>query len=200
MNPTLPAKLALLALLLPAVAMAKSTDRNQPMTIESNDQSGNMLDDDGKIRYSGNVVIVQGTLQIHASTADVFRKAGDIDRVVLTGKQATLKQELDDGSPMDAVADNIDYKVGTDTVVLTGNYRMTSPKGTNAGQRMVYNTKTGDMQGGGDGSRVHTVIQPKNPAPAATPAAGAKPATKPAAKPAATTPAKPATPPKQGGQ
>lgn len=200
MNPTLPAKLALLALLLPAVAMAKSSDRNQPMTIDSANQSGNMLDDNGKIRYAGNVVIVQGTLEIHADTADLFRANGEIDRVVLTGKQATLKQQLDDGSPMDAVADNIDYKVGTDTVVLTGNYRMTSPKGTNAGQRMVYNTKTGDMQGGGDGTRVRTVIQPKNPAPAGAPAAGAKPASKPAAKPAATTPAKPATPAKQGGQ
>lgn len=199
MNRTLPAKLALLALLLPSLAMAKSTDRNQPMDITSANQSGNMLDDNGKIRYTGNVVIIQGTLEIHADTADLFRKDGDIDRVVLTGKQATLKQELDDGSPMDAVADNIDYKVGTDTVVLTGNYRMTSPKGTNAGQRMVYNTKTGDMQGGGDGTRVHTVIQPKNAAPAGAPAAGAKPAAKPAVKPAAT-PAKPTTPAKQGGQ
>ncbi|NYF20202.1 lipopolysaccharide export system protein LptA [Xanthomonas sp. JAI131] len=193
MNRTLPAKLALLALLLPALAMAKSSDRNQPMDITSASQSGNMLDDNGKIRYTGNVVIIQGTLEIHADTADLFRKDGDIDRVVLTGKQATLKQQMDDGSPMDAVADNIDYKVGTDTVVLTGNYRMTSPKGTNAGQRMVYNTKTGDMQGGGDGTRVHTVIQPKNAAPAG--AAGAKPAAKPAA-----TPAKPTTPAKQGGQ
>ncbi|MDQ1092548.1 lipopolysaccharide export system protein LptA [Xanthomonas sacchari] len=194
MNRTLPAKLALLALLLPALAMAKSSDRNQPMDITSASQSGNMLDDDGKIRYTGNVVIIQGTLEIHADTADLFKKNGDIDRVVLTGKQATLKQELDDGSPMDAVADNIDYKVPTDTVILTGNYRMTSPKGTNAGQRMVYNTKTGDMQGGGDGTRVHTVIQPKNAAaaPAAAPANNAKPAAKPAAAPA-----KPA---KQGGK
>lgn len=197
MNRMLPAKLALLALLLPTLALAKSTDRNQPMDIKSDAQDGNMMADDGKVRFFGNVVIIQGTLEIHADTADLFRKNGDIDRVVLTGKQATLKQELDDGSPMDAVADNIDYKVPTDTVILTGNYRMTSPKGTNAGQRMVYNTKTGDMQGGGDGTRVHTVIQPKNAgaAPAATPASGAKPAAKPAA-----TPAKTAKPAKQGGQ
>ncbi|MBN6101798.1 lipopolysaccharide transport periplasmic protein LptA [Xanthomonas sp. CFBP 8703] len=193
MNPTLPAKLALLALLLPALAMAKSSDRNQPMDIKSDKQDGNMLADNGQVHYWGNVVIIQGTLEIHADKADLFLKNGDIDRVVFSGKQATLKQELDDGSPMDAVADNIDYKVPTDTVVLTGNYRMTSPKGTNAGQRMVYNTKTGDMQGGGDGTRVHTVIQPKNAAPAG--AAGAKPAAKPAA-----TPAKPTTPAKQGGQ
>ncbi|WP_369916045.1 lipopolysaccharide transport periplasmic protein LptA [Xanthomonas sp. NCPPB 3005] len=195
MNRTLPAKLALLALLLPALAMAKSSDRNQPMDIKSNASDCNLIDDNGKCHLSGNVVIIQGTLEVHADTADIFRKNGDIDRVLLKGKQATLKQEMDDGSPMDGVADNIDYTMSNDTVILTGNYRMTSPKGTNAGQRMVYNTKTGDMQGGGDGTRVHTVIQPKNAAPADAPAAGAKPAAKPAA-----TPAKPTTPAKQGGQ
>ncbi|KAB7778714.1 lipopolysaccharide transport periplasmic protein LptA [Xanthomonas sp. LMG 12460] len=197
MNRMLPAKLALLALLLPTLALAKSSDRNQPMDIKSDASDCNMIDDNGKCHLSGNVVIIQGTLEVHADTADIFRKNGDIDRVLLKGKQATLKQLMDDGSPMDGVADNIDYTMSNDTVILTGNYRMTSPKGTNAGQRMVYNTKTGDMQGGGDGTRVHTVIQPKNAgaAPAGTPANGAKPAAKPAA-----TPAKPAKPAKQGGQ
>lgn len=200
MNRTLPAKLALLALLLPAAAMAKTSDRNQPMNIDANSNDCNLTNDNGKCRFAGNVVITQGTLEIHADTADIFQSNGEVDRVVLNGKQATLKQELDDGSPMDAVADNLDYKVSTDTIVLTGNYRMTSPKGTNAGQRMVYNTKTGNMQGGGDGTRVRTVIQPKNPAPAS----GAKPAAKPAAAPAKTpagkTPAKTTAPASQGGQ
>jgi lipopolysaccharide export system protein LptA len=31
---------------------------------------------------------------------------------------------------------------------------------------MVYNLRTGQMQSGGDGSRVRTVIQPKSPVPA----------------------------------
>ncbi|MRH02302.1 lipopolysaccharide transport periplasmic protein LptA [Xanthomonas sontii] len=187
MNRMLPAKLALLALLLPTLALAKSTDRNQPMDINSDASDCNLIDDNGKCHLSGNVVITQGTLEVHADSADIFRKNGEIDRVLLKGKQATLKQEMDDGSPIDGVADNIDYTVSNDTVILTGNYRMTSPKGTNAGQRMVYNTKTGNMQGGGDGTRVHTVIQPKNPVPAN----GAKSAVKPV--PAAGKP-------KQGGQ
>ncbi len=166
MNRMLPAKLALIALLLPAAAMAKTSDRNQPMTIDSTAQEGDMLSDNGKVRFSGNVVITQGTLEIHADTADIFQKNGQTDRVVLHGKQATLKQQMDDGSTMNGVADNIEYKVADEIIILTGNYSVTSPKGTNAGQRMVYNTKTGNMQSGGDGSRVRTVIQPKNPAAA----------------------------------
>ncbi|CAD0327967.1 MULTISPECIES: lipopolysaccharide transport periplasmic protein LptA [Xanthomonas] len=183
MNRMLPANLMLLALLLPMAALAKTSDRNQPMTIDSTRQDGNMLDDNGVIRYSGNVVIVQGTLEIHAETADLHRKNGEIDRVILGGKQATLKQEMDDGSLMNGQADNIEYKVGEEIIVLTGNYSIKSPKGSNAGQRMVYNTKTGNMQSGGDGSRVRTIIQPKTAAPAA-----ATPAPAPAAKPAAAKP------------
>lgn len=170
MNPMLPSKPALLALLLalaPAFAQAKTTDRDQPMTIDSATQEGNMLDDNGKVRFSGNVVIVQGSLEVHADTADVFRKNGEADRVVLTGKQATLKQQMDDGTWMNGRADNIEYKIADDTIVLTGNYHMESAKGSNAGERMVYNTKSGNMQSGGDGTRVRTVIQPKSKTPAA---------------------------------
>ncbi|WP_017166978.1 lipopolysaccharide transport periplasmic protein LptA, partial [Xanthomonas phaseoli] len=119
--------------------------------------------------------------------ADIFQKNGQTDRVVLNGKQATLKQEMDDGAMMHGQADNIEYKVADEIIILTGNYKVDSPKGTNAGQRMVYNTKTGNMQSGGDGSRVRTIIQPKTAAPGAA-APAAAPATNPtpaAAKPAA---------------
>jgi len=162
----LAALVALTALLLPLSVLAKSTDRNQPMNLEAASQDCNLLDDNGKCRFTGNVVITQGTLEIHADTADIFRKNGDIYRVVLTGRQATLKQIMDDGSPMNAKADNIEYLVTQNTIILTGNYTIDSPKGSNAGQRMVYNTETGNMQSGGDGTRVRTVLQPKTPAPA----------------------------------
>lgn len=167
MNRLSPAKLACLAvLLLPFAASAKTSDRNQPMNIDAASSDCNLIDDDGKCRFTGNVVITQGTLEIHADAADLYRVGGEADRVVLTGKPATMKQQMDDGSPMNARADNIEYKVREDTIILTGNYSIESPKGSNAGQRMVYNTKTGNMQSGGDGTRVRTVIQPKTPAAA----------------------------------
>ncbi len=171
MNPMLPAKLAsitlLATLLAPGMAWAKSSDRNQAMTIDSTNSDCNMVGDNGKCRFSGNVVITQGTLEIHADTADVIQKNGETERVVLTGKQATLKQQMDDNTWMNARADNLDYNVATEVIVLTGNYKVESERGTNAGQRMVYNTRSGAMQSGGDGTRVRTVIQPKNKAPAA---------------------------------
>lgn len=161
--------LAALLLALPALAVAKSSDRDQPMTIDSDTNNCDMLGNDGKCRFTGNVVIVQGTLEVHADVADIYQKNGQTDRVVLTGKQATLKQQMDDGTWMNGRADNIEYKVNDDIVILTGNYFVQSEKGTNAGQRMVYNTQSGNIQSGGDGSRVRTVIQPKSKTAAPAP-------------------------------
>ena len=170
MNPMLPAKLAstalLAAALVPALAWGKATDRNQPTDIVS-DSNNCSFADNGKCRFNGNVVITQGTLEIHADTADLIRKDGEIERVLLSGKQATLKQQMDDGTWMDARADGMDYNINSEVIVLTGNYRIESERGSSSGQRMTYNTRSGNMQSGGDGTRVRTVIQPRNKAPAA---------------------------------
>ena len=169
-----------LGLLVPSAAFAKSTDRNEDMHIDSGAQSGT-LTGDGKTVLSQGVIITQGTLDLRSSEAEIYLKDGEAVRVVFTGKQAKMKQQLDDGTWMDALADRIDYDIKTEIITLTGNYKVTSARGTNAGQRMVYNTRTGEMNFGGDGSRVRTVIPPKNKTPAA-----------PAAQPKATTPAQPA--------
>lgn len=161
MNLPLPAKFALIALLLPGLALARSSDRNQPMNLDAATFDCNLADENGKCRFTGNVVIEQGTLHITADTADVYRRNGETSRVVLTGNQATLRQQMDDGTPMTATANTMDYTISNETIVLTGNYKVESPRGTNSGQRMTYNMATGNMTSGGDGSRVRTVLQPK---------------------------------------
>ena len=166
MNPLRAASLTLLAVaaLAPALAPARTSDRNQPMTLDSDSSDCNQADAAGKCVFSGNVVIVQGTLDIRAGRAEVLRRNGEIDQVILTGKQATMKQQMDDGSMMNASADRIVYEVGREVLTLTGNFKIESPRGSNSGQKMVYNMATGQMQSGGDGTRVRTVIQPKTAA------------------------------------
>ncbi|MDR1074750.1 MAG: lipopolysaccharide transport periplasmic protein LptA [Xanthomonadaceae bacterium] len=163
------AKFALLAsVLLPALAMARTSDRNQPMTIDA-DRSDCSLINDGTCTFSGNVVILQGTLDIRASNAEIHRRNGEVSKIVLTGSQVRMKQVGDDGAPLDAVADQVEYDTLNEDITLIGNYTVKSPRGDNRGERMTYNTRNGQMQSGGDGSRPRTTIMPKNPAPA-TPA------------------------------
>ncbi len=178
MNPRPSASALVLAALLAAAtgpgaaaAWAKSSDRNQPMYLDSDHQEGS-VDGSGVNVWTGNVVVRQGTLDIRAQRAELHQRNGDPARAVFTGKQVQLKQEMDDGTPIEMAADRVDYDLTTETVTLTGNYTVKSPRGSSTGQRLVYNLNSGNIQSGGDGSRVRTVIQPRSantPPPAKQP-------------------------------
>ncbi len=162
MNPSPRASfLVLIALSMAGPAWAKSSDRKQAMTIDSGGQSGS-IEGSGTTVLSGGVVVRQGTLNVRSERGEITMRDNEIARVVFTGSPATLKQQMEDGSPMSATANRIDYDTINEVVTFTGNYTVKSPKGSNSGQKMVYNLRTGNMQSGGDGSRVRTVIQPKN--------------------------------------
>ena len=160
---SLPTLAVLAAALAAAPAWAKSSDRNQPMDLTSNTQDCMLADDGGPCVFTGNVRIVQGTLDVRADKADVRRGGGDIRRVILTGSPAQLKQELDDGGIIDASANTVDYDLQTETVVFTGNARIDQAgRGSMSGGRIVYNMATGRVQGGGqDGGQIRTRILPK---------------------------------------
>lgn len=147
-------------MLVPAFAWAKSSDRNQPILLDSDHQEG-VMDGNSTNVWTGNVTLKQGTLDISAQRADLTRRDGDPSKAVFTGSPVKLRQQQDDGTWMDATANKIEYDMASEVITLIGNYTVKSPRGSNSGQRMVYNTKTGNMQSGGDGSRVKTIIMPK---------------------------------------
>ena len=154
-----------LALLIAGPALAKSTDRNQPMDIAA-DRTDAILTDDGDARLAGNVVITQGTLNVNADNALVTRKNGDIDEVVLTGAPATLSQLNDNGERMTAKASKIVYTLSTDLIVMTGGVVVDQPRGNLRGEMIKYDLTTGRLDGGGGGGRVKMRILPKTTKPA----------------------------------
>ncbi|MEL1263655.1 lipopolysaccharide transport periplasmic protein LptA [Pseudoxanthomonas putridarboris] len=148
-------------LLAPATVLAKSSDRNQDMILDSNRTEG-VLDGNSTTTWIGNVNLKQGTLEISAERAELTQRNGDPSHAVFTGKQVKMRQQLDDGGWMDAQADRVEYNMASETITFIGNYTVKSDRGSNTGQRMVYNTVTGNIQSGGDGTRVRTVIKPKS--------------------------------------
>ena len=161
MNPILRASFLVGALLLaPSVVLAKSSDRNQPMSLDTGHQVGTM-EGSGTITMSGGVIVQQGSLDIRSQTGVVTMKNDEITRVVFTGSPVTLKQQMEDGSMMNATANRIEYDLVNEIVTFIGNYTVKTPKGSNSGQKLVYNLRSGNMESGGDGTRVKTVIQPK---------------------------------------
>jgi lipopolysaccharide export system protein LptA len=169
--PALLAATTVAGTLLAGAAFARDSDRNQPMDIESDRQEGT-LDGNSINTLTGNVVIKQGSLDIRAARADIHQRGGEVVRAVLTGSQAVLKQQMEDGSPMTAKADRIDYDMSTDVIVLTGSYTVTTPRGSTTGQRLTYDLKSGRVESGGDTGRVKMTIQPSAARKATAPAPG----------------------------
>ena len=164
MNPILRASFLAGALLLaPTLALAKASDRNQPMSLDAGHQVGS-LEGNGIITMSGGVIVQQGSLDIRSQTGVITMKNDEITRVVFTGAPVTLKQQMEDGGLMTATANRIDYDLVNEIVTFTGDYTVKTAKGSNSGQKLVYNLRTGNMESGGDGTRVKTVIQPKSAA------------------------------------
>lgn len=166
------ATLAFFALLAcTTAALGRTSDRNQPMDAESNANTCT-LGDAGQCVMTGNVRISQGSLNIDAAKAIVFRAGGDVSRALLSGAPVVLKQQMDDGTPMTARANNVDYNLKSEIVIFTGDVQLDQPRGTMSGQRVVYNLKTGSIDSGGEGKgRVKMRILPRNAPPAQTPAA-----------------------------
>jgi len=150
-------------------ALAKSTDRQQPMDLSAANMDA-LLSDDSVSTLEGSVSIRQGTLEVDADRAEVHRKAGEIDRIVLTGSPARLRQVSDQGEPMDASAAQVVYTMSSEVMVLTGNVVINQPRGNLRGETVKYDINTGRLDGGGDGQRVSMRILPKAAAPAPAPA------------------------------
>ena len=157
-----PAATSLLILCLAASGqvLAKSTDRSQPMDIDA-DRTDALLGDDAVSVLEGNVKIRQGSLEVDADRAEVHRRAGDIDRIVLTGAPARLRQVSDTGEPMDARARQVTYTLASEVMVLTGGVVIEQPRGNLRGETIKYNVDTGRLDGGGDGQRLSLRILPK---------------------------------------
>ena len=170
MTRTAASLLLLAAAMVASVASAKTSDRNQTLSTESDTSDCRMVDNAPCI-LAGNVHITQGTLDIRSARADFTISDGEIRVARLTGSPVRMSQELDDGGRMNATASRIDYDLGQDTITLTGNAAIQQPgQGSISGERIVYNTRTGQIQGGGEGGRVRLQFEPRNKA--ATPPAG----------------------------
>jgi len=164
--------LAVLASACSMGAQARTSDRNQPMDIEASHQVCGFGAND-TCTLTGNVTIVQGSLNVVAAKAVIEQSGGDPSRALLSGG-VTLRQTMDDGNQINATSSNVDYNLKTEVVVFTGNVEIVQRRGTLNGQRVVYNMKTGQVESGGAGNgRVKMRILPKSAQAAPKPVAPA---------------------------
>jgi lipopolysaccharide export system protein LptA len=166
---------ALLLLCLPVLAHALASDRNQPVTIESD--KATYKEKEGISTYQGNVHLSQGTLKLHGDTLTVYTTDDHIEKAILTGNPATGVQRPDNADvDQHAEAQRIEYQAASGLMILTGNARVWQTDGRELrSEKIIYNITTNTVDAGGNtaSDRVHITLQPK-------PAEQASPAEKPA--------------------
>jgi len=161
--------------MLPALVLAKQSDRQQPMNFAAKHTDAynapNTI-----TTLTGNVKITQGTLLLTGDVAKIYLDANSaISRVVVTGKPAHIQQLDDNGNLMTGNAAQLDYDNIHQIAVLTGQAAVKQQgRGEFHGDKLTYNTANSQITGdsGGDGL-VHGVFLPK---PATTSSPGGKPA------------------------
>lgn len=150
-------------------ALAESADRDKPIDLEADTVK---VDDAKQIStYSGNVILTQGTLVIHADKLIVREDKEGFQHSTSLGNPTTFKQKREGKNEyMEGSAQRIEYNGRMDKVqlytkawvkrgedIVHGDYIMYDANAEYA--EVIGGTKTKD---GSSSGRVRAIIQPKN--------------------------------------
>jgi lipopolysaccharide export system protein LptA len=152
---------ALLLLLLPCQLWALATDRDQPIEVEADELEVRDLE---KISiYLGNVVVVQGSLELNADRMVIhFDQDNELRLIELTGTPATFRQLDDEQQEIKGKALQIDYTQSESLVELRESARIDHAGDTIESDLIRINTENGSLHAGSSESdkRVKMLIQP----------------------------------------
>jgi len=122
-------------------ALALSSDRDQPITIEADQAEA---DDARRVTvYRGKVVIDQGTLRITGETVTIYYdEQGELAKMVSVGAPARFRQ-LPDGEKeyRKAHAQRMEYYAKKDLIILLGDAEYGQGQDRLAAARIVYDSR-----------------------------------------------------------
>ncbi|MGD2137208.1 MAG: lipopolysaccharide transport periplasmic protein LptA [Gammaproteobacteria bacterium] len=152
-----------LLLCLPLQAWGLSSDRDQPIHIESD--KATFKEKAGISTYTGNVQLRQGTLIMHGDEMTVQLNEGRIEKIVLVGNPATYVQRPD-GKDTDrhAQAEQIEYYTDNERLILIDAARIWQPGAEDfRSDRIVINLEQDTVNAGGGSTqdRVRITLPPK---------------------------------------
>ena len=143
-------------------AVALEGDRDQPIEVEADKLE--IRDDENISIYSGNVSLVQGSMQFRSDKMVIhFNDVNEIQLMEMTGKPATFRQLDKDNKELLGRAERLDYHEPRSLLVFTGNARFDNDGNTIEGSSIQVNTETDSIEAKSDKAddRVRVVIQPK---------------------------------------
>jgi lipopolysaccharide export system protein LptA len=154
--------LLLISLFISTASFALSTDKDQPVEVEAD--SFTLDDAKGITTYAGDVIIVQGSMEIKADKITIRSANGKTDKVVATGKPVKFQQQPDgDKALVRGEANQFDYLLSKDTLVLAGNATLWQDGSTFSSDRIEYDSKRSVIKAGaqsGGSKRVKIILEP----------------------------------------
>ena len=158
--------LLLSASLLSQTAVALTSDRDQPITIEAD--SAYVDDVQGITIYTGNAIIVQGTLNINADKVKVIMSDSEVVQIIASTDSASKglahyeQMPEDDEALVSADAKIITYFIQEERLHLTGDAHLQQTQDKFSGELLYYDMTTGVVElKGGKAGRVAITLQPK---------------------------------------
>lgn len=148
--------------ILPASVWALSSDVEKPVNIEADTVMFN--NEKGVADYQGNVIILQGSLEIRADKVNIQAPDHEIVSIVATGKPVKMQQTMDDGQQVKGQGNTIRYQVKGKKIVLTGNAKLEQGKDVISNNHITYLPGSGELKAGGkkNSGRVKAVFHPSN--------------------------------------
>jgi len=114
----------------------------------------------GLTRFSDNVRIQRGAMEVNADEGVVHQTDGRYTLIELFGSPTTWRDRLDDGSVVAGSAAQIRYDVTENVVRLTGNARLTHEQGEFTGEELTYDLDTESLTGRGtSGNQARVVLE-----------------------------------------
>lgn len=156
--------LASCLLLFSTASLALESDKDQPITIDSNTAT---YDDATETSiYTGNVISIQGSLRVESDKLVVYFKDGDADKLVFTGNKARFKQTPSEGGK-DITGESMtgEYYPKKNLLVLIEKATVWQGNGTYSSELIEYDSRNSVVKAGetaSDAKRVHVTIQPKS--------------------------------------
>ena len=141
---------------------AASADKDQPIEVEAD--SLEVRDNDNISIYSGNVRLVQGTLNVRSDKLVIhFDDDKNLVLMEMTGAPASFRQLDDDNKEMIGQADKLDYFEPKSLLVLKGNARFSNDGDLIESSMISINTENDNLKAASPepDKRVRVVIQPK---------------------------------------
>lgn len=138
------AAVLLLGLALATASATIADDRDQPASIESD--RAEIDRESGVSRYFGNVVFIQGSLQVHGDYMEVRTAGGTIERIEVTGEPGRVEQTTEAGDRIHARARSIIYLAAEPLVTLTGSAEVVRGGDRFTASRIRYRPDSGRIE------------------------------------------------------